>query len=143
MSLPVKALGFEYDGRVGRLVGHPGAERECKKVESYIVRWDWASPGDPFGGSPHARCSYSFRFGAIFEKIAIFRFCEEPHNTATWDPLRDPSWAALSMRPVICIFTLYIFSKKLCCACFCKALYRYATRRRLPGCSRTHPGGAF
>ena len=64
MSLPVKAVRFESDGRVGRGGAVPGAERECKKVRILYSRANYGLPRGPPLAGPGMRPVIGF---SIFE----------------------------------------------------------------------------
>ena len=73
MSLPVKAVRFESDGRVARQVGVPGAKRECKKVRILYSRANYGLPR----GSPLAAARMSIVMG-FFTFHMFLKSCIKP-----------------------------------------------------------------
>ena len=60
MSLPVKAVRFEFDERVARGVGNLGAERECKKVRILYDTVGYGLPRGPPLAAPSMRIVVGF-----------------------------------------------------------------------------------
>ena len=72
MSLPVKAVRFESDGRVARGGGDPGAERECKKVRILYSRANYGLPRGPPWAAAGMRIVIWFFTFHMFLKSCVF-----------------------------------------------------------------------
>ena len=72
MSLPVKALGLEYDERVVVLGGDPGAQRECKKVRILYRYLGYGRPRGPPLASARMRFLIAFFKNGMFLKSCVF-----------------------------------------------------------------------